>query len=247
MIWGYDLVIFDEYGLKAPIKIPLSSHPHALFTGASGSGKSTAVLYSIGSVLKADPSIEIAFFDFKNSEDFSFMSNYKNFYTGEKCYWGLRKFYENFCKTREFGGKPGKRQLLIFDEYPAFISYLGGKDKLDKTKRSNEILSIVSEILMLGRGLNTYIWIVCQRADSSWFSVGSRDNFMIRCCLGNLSKEQKTMLFSGEDIPDRIFRPGEGVLSADGKELMEVKFPKIIDTDDWKKHILEILCPDDEA
>lgn len=247
MIFGYHLDIWYEYALKSPIEIPMESHCHALITGSSGSGKSQSLTTLLGSALKSDPEIEPMFCDFKKSDDFAFLKAYKRYYAGESCYDGITQFYAEFCKTREAGGRPDKKRLLIIDEYPAFINYLAGKDKIDKTKRSNEILSIVSEVLMLGRGLRCYIWLTTQRADNSFFASGSRDNFMIYCALGNLSKEQKTMIFSGEDIPDRIFRPGEGLISAAGKELMEIKFPKIIDIDDWKKHILEILCPDDEA
>ncbi|PKM53186.1 MAG: hypothetical protein CVV00_13580 [Firmicutes bacterium HGW-Firmicutes-5] len=252
MNWGYDYDTLSEYGLKHPIEIPIESHPHALITGASGSGKSTAVLYSQGSALKADPRLEITFADFKKSEEFAFLKTYKRYYAGESCYDGVTQFYAEFCKTREAGGRPDKKRLLIIDEYPAFISYMQTMDKNDKTKRSNEILSIVSEVLMLGRGLNNFIWIVCQRADSSWFTSGSRDNFMIRCCLGNISKEQKTMLFSGEELPERIYKPGQGVLHADGKEIMQIIFPRITDLDNWKGHILKILnnntaSTDDEA
>lgn len=247
MNWGYYLDIWYEYSLKSPIEIPIESHCHALITGASGSGKSKTLTTLLGSALKSDPEIELVFCDFKNSDEFAFLKAYEGYYAGESCFDGITQFYADFCKTREAGGRPDKKRLLIIDEYPAFISYLQTMDKSNKTKRSNEILSIVSEVLMLGRGLNSYIWIVTQRADSSWFQAGSRDNLMLLCCLGNPSKEQKAMLFSGEELPERIYKAGEGILHADGKELLEVKFPVIIDIDDWKKHILEILCPDDEA
>lgn len=55
------------------------------------------------------------------------------------------------------------------------------------------------------------------------------------------AKEQKGMVFAGEDVPDTIYKKGEGILLADGKPLVEVKFPIIKDIDDWKRHILEIL------
>lgn len=246
MNWGYDFQIFAEYGLKIPVEIPIESHCHALITGASGSGKSKTLSTLLGSALKSEPKIQLTFCDFKNSNDFRYLRNFRHYYAGENCYKGIGEFYNKFSEIRE-SGQPERRQLLIIDEYPAFISFLQTRDKNNKTKEANDILSIVSEILMLGRGLKIGIWIVTQRADSSWFQSGSRDNFMLLCCLGRISKEQKAMLFSGEELPERIYKAGEGILHADGKELMEVKFPKIIDEDHWKKHILEILCPDDEA
>ena len=69
---------------------------------------------------------------------------------------------------------------------------------------------------------------------------------MIVCALGRLSKEQRQMVFSGEDIPtDTVYGPGEGLILADGKELVEVKFPLISDLDEWKKHIRQTLLSSD--
>ena len=116
------------------------------------------------------------------------------------------------------------------------------KDKLNKTKKANDILGAVAEILMLGRGLGFGFWCVTQRADSSLFANGARDNFMVVIGLGRMSKEQKGMVFAGQDIPDDIiFRAGEGMILADGKEIEQVKYPLIKDKADWKKNILQIL------
>lgn len=131
--------------------------------------------------------------------------------------------------------------MLICDEYPALVNYLQGQDKLNKTKYGNEVLSAISELLCLGRGINFYTWIVTQRADNTLFANGSRDNFMVIIGLGRLSKEQKGMVFAGEEVPDTIYQRGEGVLLADGHPLLEVKFPLIKNVDDWKRHILSIL------
>ena len=104
-------------------------------------------------------------------------------------------------------------------------------------------MSAISELLCLGRGIQFYTWIVTQRADNSLFANGARDNFMVVIGLGRLSKEQKSMLFSGEELPERIYKKGEGILLADGHPLQEVKFPFIRNIDDWKKHIHAILRP----
>lgn len=56
-----------------------------------------------------------------------------------------------------------------------------------------------------------------------------------------MSKEQKGMIFSGEEIPDKIYHTGEGVLLADGYSLQEVTFPRIRNIVDWK-NILNLYC-----
>lgn len=149
-------------------------------------------------------------------------------------------YYESFCKAR-INGKTEKRHLLIFDEYPAFLNYLSTIDKQKKTKKAGDILGVIAEILMLGRGIQYGVWIVTQRADASLFANGARDNFMVVLGLGRMSKEQKGMIFAGEELPDKIYHQGEGCLLADGHPLYEVAYPQIKNIVDWKKHIKEIL------
>ena len=242
MIYGYNMGIFTETGLKIPIQLNLSEHCNLLLTGCSGSGKSYALLYLLGSVLKSNEDIEIFFCDFKNSYDFSFLEDYPHYYSGDNCYEGIIEYYKRFCSARQ-QREFTKKHLLICDEYPALVNYLQGQDKLNKTKYASEVLSAISELLCLGRGIQFYTWIVTQRADNSLFANGARDNFMLVIGLGRLSKEQKGMLFSGEELPERIYKKGEGILLADGYPLREVKFPFIRNIDDWKKHIHAILQP----
>lgn len=240
MIYGYNMGIFNDTGLKIPIQLDLSDHCNLLLTGCSGSGKSYALLYLLGSVLKSNEDIEIFFCDFKNSYDFSFLEDYPHYYSGDNCYDGITEYYRAFCSARQ-QREFTKKHLLICDEYPALINYLQGKDKANKTRLASDILSAISELLCLGRGIQFYTWIVTQRADNSLFANGARDNFMVVIGLGRLSKEQKSMLFSGEELPERIYKKGEGIILADGRSLIEVKFPIISDINDWKNHIRAIL------
>ena len=240
MRYGYDMGIFTETGLKIPIQLDLSDHCNLLLTGCSGSGKSYALLYLLGSVLKSNEDIEIFFCDFKNSYDFSFLEDYPHYYSGDNCYDGITEYYRVFCSARQ-QREFTKKHLLICDEYPALVNYLQGQDKLNKTKYASEVLSAISELLCLGRGIQFYTWIVTQRADNTLFANGARDNFMVVIGLGRLSKEQKSMLFSGEELPERIYQKGEGIILADGRSLIEVKFPIISDINDWKNHIRAIL------
>ena len=244
MKYGYLLKAWEEEGISIPIVLDFETYMHLLLTGSSGSGKSYALIYLLGMLAK-DGIANIAFCDFKNSEDFSFLNGYTRYYIGDATYDGVMSYYSNFVNTRQSGIMNGYR-LLIIDEYPAFISYLTTKDKIEKTKKANEVQSAISEILMLGRGIGYGIWLTTQVASASLFANGSRDNFMIVCALGRLSKEQRQMIFSGEDIPtDTIYGKGEGLLLADGKELTEVKYPMIKNIDDWKKHIRQTLLSSD--
>lgn len=242
MVFGYELVPFSEYGLSIPIRLEISTYPHLLITGSSGSGKSMTLLFLIGKLLQCYPDIEIYMCDYKTSADFSFLEGYPHYYTGVDCYTGVMEYYDKFSEIRaDRAIQNQKRYLLVVDEYPAFINFLQMRDKADKTKLANDVLGAVAEILMLGRGISCGIWLLTQRADSTLFSNGARDNFMVIIGLGRMSKEQKGMVFPGQEIPDRIFSAGEGMLLADGKEIISVKYPIIQDISDWKRHILSIL------
>lgn len=240
MVWGYELEAFHDWKLSIPICTQIDSHCHAVLTGSSGSGKSQALLFLIGKRLQSDPDSILTVCDFKNSEDFRFLKDYPHYYSGNDCHTGIMNYYQRFSQARQ-SGKAGRRNLLICDEYPAMLNYFQMQDKLHKTKYGAEIISAISEILMMGRGIHYGCMLVTQRCDSALFANGSRDNFMAIVSLGRLSKEQKIMLFSGEEIPDRIFKPGEGILLLDGREITEVKFPLIEDVVDWKEHIHDLL------
>lgn len=240
MTFGYEQDAFSRYGLAIPIRLGVASHCHALITGGSGSGKSCALLFLIGKLLQACPGIILFLCDFKSSTDFVFLKGYAHYYAGDDCYSGVMEYYACFTEVRK-SGKTDRRFLLVFDEYPAFINYMQMKDKREKAKLANDILGAVAEILMLGRGIGFGCWIVTQRADSTLFSNGARDNFMAVCALGRLSKEQKGMVFPGQEIADRIFQAGEGILLADGREITPVKYPLIENDAAWKQHIFDIL------
>lgn len=239
--FGYFLDMWNKYQKKIPVILDLSTHIHALISGKSGSGKSTTILFLIGKLMQMNEDIVLYILDFKNSEDFQFLNGYKYFYRGNNCIDGLREYYKSFSEAREKGIND-KRHILIVDEYPSCVNYFSMQDKLNKTKYSNEIQGIISELLMLGRGLNYGVWIIVQRPDSSLFNSGSRDNFMINLALGSLSKEHRTMIFNGEDIDNnRIYSKGEGILLADGYPLFYVKFPLIENVQAWKNNILKAL------
>jgi len=239
MRWGY--ITEGRNKPPAPLSLDVKTHCHALITGSSGSGKSFALLYLSGCVLQDIPKIDLYFCDFKNG-DFAFLKGYSHYYGGNDCYEGVMEYYESFCNAR-ITGKAIRRHILIFDEYPAFINYLSTKDKQEKTKKAGDILSAISEILMLGRGTacGFGVYLSTQRADATLFANGARDNFMVVLGLGRMSKEQKGMIFAGEEIPNKIYHQGEGCLLADGHPLYEITIPKIRNVIDWKKHIKAVL------
>lgn len=238
MIYGYDLALYEEFGVKVGINLDPAIYLHTLLTGSSGSGKSYALMYLMGNLLQTTKTV-LYICDFKSSKEFRFLRKYNHFYQGEDCYRGIMDYHARFNQALKEGSE--ERHILIVDEYPSMLSHLETKDRADKTHQSKDILSAISTILMMGRGIGFGLWIVTQRADSSWISAGSRDNFMLIISTGRVSREQQVMIFSREDIPDRIYQPGQGLLLADGQPLREVIFPIIKDLISWKSHIMGLL------
>lgn len=236
MRWGYNV----GEGRNCPIEISINTHPNLLLTGSSGSGKSYGLLYLLGMLIQDSPEIELYILDFKYSKDFEFLDGYKHYFKGNECYEGIMDYYEKFSQKRQ-ERNGSNRMLLVFDEYPACYNYLSSIDKREKSKKAADMANAIAEILMLGRGIECGIWIVTQRADASLFANGSRDSFMIILAMGRMSREQKGMLFAGEDIPDKIYHRGEGCMLADGHPLYEVVIPRISNLVDWKKHIKQLL------
>ena len=235
MKYGFILRIWMNEGVPLDFILEFSDHMHLLLTGSSGSGKSYALLYLIGMLIK-DGIKDVTFCDYKYSEEFRFLEGYPQYYPGDTAYQGIKAYYEEFQKARKSGSANGYHVLAV-DEYPSMLNYLQMIDKRDKTKMAFELQSMISEILMLGRGLGFGVWITTQRADASLFANGARDNFQVICALGRLSREQRQMLFNGEDVPDTVYGKGEGLLLADGKELVEIKIPRFMNVEAWKSMV----------
>ncbi len=233
---GYSYTFWNDYGIKVPLKMDLRSHPSLLLTGASGSGKSYALKYMLSNLL--ENKVDITFCNFKNSADFKFMTGYKHYHTFTDCSKGLEQFYDNFKEVQgsdtEFSGM---FRILIFDEYPAFVLYTTACDK----KIAERYKTMISELLMLGRSYGYGVWLVMQRPDSSLLANGARDNFHLTISLGNISKEAKSMLYSGEELPQRVYKAGEGICWIDGMGLCEIKFPRILDIQSREARILNRL------
>lgn len=233
---AYDYFLWYEYAVLQIILIELYSHPSLLITGSSGTGKSYALKYMMKNLLQEQ--VILYFCNFKKSADFQFLQKYSKYFTYLKCVEGLEGFYAEFKKVQEQNMEfKGYYHILVFDEFPAFILAISMQDK----KLAERYKMMISEILMLGRSYGFGIWLVMQRPDSSLLANGARDNFHTTISLGNLSKEAKSMLYSGEELPQRVYKKGEGVCWIDGAGLKEIKFPKICDIQLLESDILNRL------
>ena len=240
MVWGYDLKEYKKNGSRVPLRFPIDTHLHALISGASGSGKSQSCQFLIANLLSAAP-VRLYVLDYKNSEDYRYLQDYPHYYTGIQSIDGLRNYMNEFRKALN-DGYNSLHHVIIIDEYQSWVNYLSVQDKLNKTKHALEVQMWVSEILSMGRALHFGIWIICQQPTATIFNTGTvRQNFMINIALGKLSGEHRRMQFDNIDFPERIYQVGEGVLLADGHDLLEVKYPLINDIQQYKYNIFRLL------
>lgn len=202
-----------------------------LCVGATGSGKSYALLTILGAFAK-NPKVKVVICDFKNSS-FAEFKNSKNYFGYTDVVKGIDFIYQEF--TERLIANDQKRNeniiVLLIDEFASFISSLDKKDAEAYKKK-------VAELLCMSRSLGIKVLLGMQRGSAELFSFGSRDNILYTLALGNLSKEQKSMLFY--DYKDKLNHNngvGEGYLLIDGKGVERVKIATIKNFDVLNKEI----------
>lgn len=220
---GYDIQT------KAPIRADLGRTGHICIAGGTGSGKTTATLYALNSVLSLPVEVDLSIGDFKKSGDYKGLS--RNFAEFGKVTELIDSFYGTFENTPE--NSPCIK-ILLLDEYAGYIVWLMQNDK----KKCEEVKGKISTLLMLGRSRHCFVWCIQQRMTAQLFpsGIGAVDNFQICMGLGRISPDSRKSLFAGEHFGDREFeenyRPGtgQGLCLIDGQPLRAVQIPYVADT-----------------
>lgn len=239
IILAYSKSDYEEWGGKVSLSYPLSKMMMGLVFGGTGSAKSSVALWIVSSVMRSVP-VDLTLLDFKKDEIWQFMDGYPRYFTNERCYDALKKFYNDYLEIRN-SGKPSKvMKWLVFDEYPSYISYFKNHDNLHKTTIAKHSLSMISEIMNMGRSLNVSILIICQYPTSDLFN-DARDNLQYKIGLGNLSVESKRMIFNNYEIPECNYKTAEGFMVVEGYPPVSVKYPLIQDISDFKYHLFRLL------
>ena len=105
-----------------------------------------------------------------------------------------------------------------------------GMTKETKAK-ADEIRSILSSVLMLGRSRNCFVWLSMQRYSANIFpsSSGSADNFHVCVGLGRLTVDGRKGLFAGEHFEGEEFIRGKacGIVLIDGQPLRSLQLPLV--------------------
>lgn len=208
--------------------------PNMLCVGQTGSGKSYALSVILAIYARMIPDVSITIADYKHSL-LTPLAHTQNYYGYDKAIEGISLFYEEFKeRLANHDLERNKRvKILLIDEYSSLI---GAQDK----KRVEELKTMIGNMLLMSRSLGLKIIIGMQTAHSENFKTGARDQFHGILALGNLSKEQKQMLFSDykEKMNDHN-SVGEGYLLINGKDIERVKISKIKDMES----LIDIIRP----
>jgi len=216
----YDLRLLER-GMRHYVPLPFETS--LLVVGRTGSGKSFFLRLLSAKIALNIPNVSITICDYKKSS-FAQFSGLPNFYGYTDVPNGIRAFYREFSERLAANDAQRNKQVkvLLLDEYGAMIQ---AQDK----KESDELKTMIGNMLFMGRSLGIRVIIGIQRADSENFKAGARDQFGAVLGLGNLSKEQKQMLFTDyKDEMNEANGIGQGYLLVDGQSgIRRVIVPKI--------------------
>lgn len=217
------MTLFAFYDLQNKSKkifLDFTKLPHALITGASGSGKTFASKYLLASLVAQNSETELFIIDYKGDSDFDIFKDFQNCYRYKEVKKGFLDFLDIFHQ-RQGGFDSTRTPLYLFiDEFASFLTVLDKKEADDFKKK-------VAELLMLARSFNVHVIMSLQRADSTYFINGARDNFPIRLGLGRLSDESRRMLFPDMDKENYTpLKRGQGYLQTDSSDIVKVFVPE---------------------
>lgn len=228
LILGYNLDDWQGFGKKETIKVDISplTNSHVVLCGISGLGKSYCENAMVAKLAMKSSDSKFYFADYKQDDSFAYLRKSPRYYPYRHTLEALEDVYMILQKRQSGEDKSRYPVTLIWDEYVANMLSLQNEDK----KKATAVMNKCSEILMLGRSLSVRLFCSCQRPDASVFLSGSRLNYGIIMILGAPIRSIYEMLIPKEyidQIGDRRFGRGEGIILLQGSELHFVKVPTV--------------------
>ena len=243
LLIGYDYDAWYGYSEKIPVSVDTSTknNSQTLICGMSGSGKSYLTNQYFARICLHGGNDSVVYFaDFKQDDSFAHLRNCPRYYSYDKTLEALDIVYDIMHKRQSGEDESRHFVTLVWDEYMANILSLLGTEK----KKAETVMHKVSEILMLGRSLAVRLVIACQRPDASAFPQGSRLNFGVIIIVGASVESIYSMLMPKElieQVGNREFHTGEGVMLWQGSELKFIKVPVIRDEEKMKAICINAL------
>lgn len=103
--------------------------------------------------------------------------------------------------------------VLIFDEFAGFQRVVATMDKATKDR----VAMYLRNIVLQGRQLGFFLWIVMQKSGADDIPTAIRDNLPWKVVLGLASDTTyQTAFEASADLPKRLFHPGQGLYTYQG-------------------------------
>ena len=130
--------------------------------------------------------------------------------------------------------------VLIFDEFAAFQRVVATLDKATRDKVSMYLRNIVLQ----GRQLGFFLWVVMQKSGSDDVPTAIRDNLPWKVVLGSASNTTYITAFEeAANLPSRKYGPGQGLYSYQGL----TRGPKIMSFPTLNFDILNAVTADSQS
>lgn len=215
----------DDYTLIIDKSISISLYG-TLLVGQTGSGKTYALYSLILQMLAKNVQYNIYFADPKNSslavlgerisaentatnmediirllQSFNEMMEVRKAEIKDKLNTKLEATYADFQY---------EPYIFIFDEFASFQTVLQTLEK----KTRDKVMKLLSQVVLQGRQLGFFLWIVMQKSDATLLPTNLRENLPVKFVLGNAERQTYTTAFgTGVDIPEKNFALGQGVFT----------------------------------
>jgi len=215
----------DDYTLFIDKSISISLYG-TLLVGMTGSGKTYALYSLILQMLAKNVQYNIYFADPKNSSlaVLGERISAKNSATNIEDIITLLQSFNEMMEVRKVEIKDKlntkleatyadfqyEPYIFIFDEFASFQTVLQTMEK----KKRDEVMKLLSHVVLQGRQLGFFLWIVMQKSDATLLPTNLRENLPVKFVLGNAEKQTYTTAFgTGVDIPEKNFALGQGVFT----------------------------------
>lgn len=212
-----------------------TSPVHWLVVGPSGTGKTIFAASLAARIVLHVPDSKIWIASYKDDDFFRFChdvegARYRCFNDSVEA---IREFY-GILEDR-LGGDPDRSfRLLWVDELAAMVI---GLPKAESTL----VRDAVASTLQTGRSLNCQILVSVQRADSTYFNNGARENFGNVVFLGqNITKEAAGMFgIDRNTLPPVTGRAGYYIVNGNSEEIRPIQVPLIRNMDKLAAALLQ--------
>lgn len=224
MVIGYE---YELYRLGVPLGVQWAPSPtnpvHWLVVGPSGTGKTIFSASLAARIALHAPDSKIWIASYKDDDFFQFChsvegARYRYFNDSVEA---IREFYT--VLEARLGGDPDRSfRLLWVDELAAMVT---GLPRAEAAFARDAVASI----LQTGRSLNCQLLVSIQRADSTYFNNGARENFGNVVFLGSSITKEAAAMFGVDrsTLPAIRGRAGYYIVNGNSEEVRPIQCPII--------------------